>query len=569
MTVPALQREEILTALEHVLQWPEIFRSPQLGKFLSYIVHRTLDGDELSIKAYAIAVDVFGRSTDFDPQADPIVRVQARRLRALLDEYNQGPGLADAIQIHLPVGRYVPEFVSTTDTRQHTETPAARPARWSFAASWFTLAFIALGLSMTAYALAAWRPPHGSVDSTGAVQRPSISVVEFQDLAATSDMPPQVAGLAIELVTDLEQFGNIVVRYGGGGEANIDVGSLPTSDYELTGIVRVDQGMAQYSAILTDSRSSSVVWSHSLALPEDEAMAPNALDRVSRSLSLVLGSPRGPLHATARQYLASVALSGDQANAYLCRVLFDRYRETSGTREAERAYGCYISLPEVERESPAALAAVASLLVEQTGRSGAASPADREKIAIANLERALGLEPLSGFVWEQQGRLHERQGLLAPARADFITSLQLNPASVDALAAYARLLAFSGKLDEAERMARDAAERSPSPPAWYFGVPALLALRDEKYPQALAAAEFYAQSDRELGSILAIMAGQGEGDSAVVSRYLPQVLDLAAFRADGILPHLRERITDGALIDSIEVTLAEAGVPAEALNGPF
>ena len=93
MTDPAPQSEAILTALERLLAWPEIARSPQLGRFLAYIVQRTLDGNEQAIKAYSIAVDVFGRPADFDPQADPIVRVQARRLRALLDDYYSGPGI--------------------------------------------------------------------------------------------------------------------------------------------------------------------------------------------------------------------------------------------------------------------------------------------------------------------------------------------------------------------------------------------------------------------------------------------------------------------------------------------
>ena len=98
MTDPAPQREAILTALERLLAWPEISRSPQLGRFLAYIVRRTLEGNEQSIKAYSIAVDVFGRAADFDPQADPIVRVQARRLRALLDDYYRGPGVGEVMQ---------------------------------------------------------------------------------------------------------------------------------------------------------------------------------------------------------------------------------------------------------------------------------------------------------------------------------------------------------------------------------------------------------------------------------------------------------------------------------------
>lgn len=577
MSDPVPQREAILTALDRLLAWPEISRSPQLGKFLAYIVQRTLEGDEQAIKAYSIAVDVFGRPADFDPQADPIVRVQARRLRALLDEYYQGAGLGEVIQIHLPVGRYVPEFVAVPEPGEAAQPPPAPPARphwpgWNFSASWFVLALIAVSLAMTAYALNAWQRPTEPL--AGAVQRPTITVVEFQNLASEATPPPVVAGLAIELVTDLDQFGTIGTRYGGGGEANIAVSDLPTSDYILTGIVRKEGDAVQYSAILTDSRRNSVVWSHTLAVPADEAASGPVLDAVSQSLSLVLGSPRGPLHETARAFLASDASPDTEINPYLCRVLFDLYRESGGAEAARRASECYAALPDAERESAAVLAATASLTAEQPGAdapTGAAGSLGTERLqaAATSLERALGLDPINGFVWEQQARLHEAQGAVAAARADYSSAVQLNPASVDALAAYARLLALSGDLGEAEGMARAAAERSPDPPPWYHGVPALLALRDGDFERAMTCAELYATADRELGPILAIMAGQRSGDSSVVNRYLPQVLDVASFRAQGVLPRLRERIGDEQLMESIRLALVEAGVPPAALTTAF
>lgn len=573
---PMPPREAILTALERLLAWPEISRSPQLGKFLAYIVQRTLEGNEQTIKAYSIAVDVFGRAADFDPQADPIVRVQARRLRALLDDYYRGSGISEVMQIRLPVGRYVPDFVAVPEPGENIVEPMpprmrAPWPRWTFSASWFALAFIALGLAMTAYALSAWQ----RVDdvATGAVQRPTITVVEFQNLANAAMPSPVVAGLAIELVTDLEQFGNIGARYGGGGDTNIAVSNLPTSDYILTGIVRYDGDEVQYSAILTDSRSSSVVWNHTLAVPAGEATGHGVLDRVSQSLSLVLGSPRGPLHVAARRFLASDVSVGSEGNPYLCRLLFDLYRETGGAGEAERASSCYAALPEAEQGTAAVLAARASLIAEQ-GTGGPAGDGERgtmQRFAAAadNLEHAIGLDPISGFVWEQQARLRETQGQPALARADFSSAVQLNPASVDALAAYARLLALGGNLADAEAMARDAAEGSPSPPPWYQGVPALLALRDGDFDKAIACAELYAQADHELGPILAIMAAQRSGDRAVVNRYLPQVLDVASFRAQGVLPRLRKRIGDDALMDAIRSALIQAGVPPTALIRSF
>jgi tetratricopeptide (TPR) repeat protein/TolB-like protein len=566
-------REAILAALERLLGWSEIARSPQLARFLDYIVRRKLDGDEQTIKAYSIAVDVFGRGTDFDPQADPIVRVQARRLRGLLDDYYRGPGSEETTQISLPVGRYIPDFVDvsrvSTDLVVAVQPASAPSARLPL--TWYLLAVFALMTAMTAYATSKWGPDELVVESVASstVRRPSVGVVEFSNLSADANPAPQVAGLAIELVTDLEQSDNVDVRYDSAGATGMMRAELAPTDYVLTGIARNEGSMMRYSAILTERRTGGVAWSQSFSIPASEASGSGVLDRVSRAFTLVLGSPRGPLHAATREIIL-----GDVEPAstiYFCRALFDYYRETGAGADAERADRCFAALPDAERQNPIALAATASLLAEYGNPTvgGDMTPGERLRMAEANLDLAVGLNPLSGFVWEQQGRLREAMGEIDEARADYASSVQLNPANTDALAVFARLLAFSGNLDEAERMARDAAERSPNPPAWYHGVPALLDLRDGDFASALANAEIYAQADPELGAVLAIMAGQQQGDGALVSRHLNDVLALESFRDSGVLPRLSQRIRDMDLIDRIGAALAQAGVPQTSLNGAF
>ncbi len=55
-------------------------------------------------------MEVFGRAADYDAGADPVVRVEARRLRRKLAQYYAGGGSADPIEIHLPKGGYLPRF---------------------------------------------------------------------------------------------------------------------------------------------------------------------------------------------------------------------------------------------------------------------------------------------------------------------------------------------------------------------------------------------------------------------------------------------------------------------------
>jgi hypothetical protein len=77
--------EDVRAALDHIVT-SDVFRpSPQLSAFLSFVVDAVLNGTSDRIKGYTIGVEVLNRSKNFDPRIDPIVRVEAARLRRALD----------------------------------------------------------------------------------------------------------------------------------------------------------------------------------------------------------------------------------------------------------------------------------------------------------------------------------------------------------------------------------------------------------------------------------------------------------------------------------------------------
>jgi tetratricopeptide (TPR) repeat protein len=97
-------------ALARICASEELRGSPQLVAFLSFVVEAVLSGASSGIKAYAIGVQALGRSAGFDPQADPIVRVEATRLRRTLERYYARAGASDPVIIELPRGTYVPSL---------------------------------------------------------------------------------------------------------------------------------------------------------------------------------------------------------------------------------------------------------------------------------------------------------------------------------------------------------------------------------------------------------------------------------------------------------------------------
>lgn len=106
----ATSPDQARAALARVLGSEEFVSSPRLADFLRYVVETTLAGRADEIKGYTIAVEALGRPTSFDPQSDPIVRVEATRLRRSLERYYSGAGTGDAIEIVIPKGAYVPLF---------------------------------------------------------------------------------------------------------------------------------------------------------------------------------------------------------------------------------------------------------------------------------------------------------------------------------------------------------------------------------------------------------------------------------------------------------------------------
>ena len=110
---------DVRAQLETILASAVFSRSPHLRRFLAFIVEQALTGQGHTLKESVIAHELYGKGTDFDSGTDPVVRVDARRLRDKLREYYEGR--SDPVVISLPKGGYVPFFEG------NSATPSDRP----------------------------------------------------------------------------------------------------------------------------------------------------------------------------------------------------------------------------------------------------------------------------------------------------------------------------------------------------------------------------------------------------------------------------------------------------------
>ena len=122
--MPSVTAQAARQELETVVGSAGFADAGRLAPFLRFVVERTLAGEP--VKEAVIGVEVFRRPPDYDPRVDPIVRVEARRLRSRLAEYYEGPGAADPVVIQLPKGAYVPVFVAQGIAGQSPGCPANR-----------------------------------------------------------------------------------------------------------------------------------------------------------------------------------------------------------------------------------------------------------------------------------------------------------------------------------------------------------------------------------------------------------------------------------------------------------
>jgi adenylate cyclase len=105
--------EEARAELDRVLQSPDFPATPRNRRFLSFIVERTVNGQvggNGSVTAHEVATQVFGRAEDFNTMLDPIVRIEAGKLRRDLETYYLKSGRVNPLRIDVPRGSYGPAF---------------------------------------------------------------------------------------------------------------------------------------------------------------------------------------------------------------------------------------------------------------------------------------------------------------------------------------------------------------------------------------------------------------------------------------------------------------------------
>lgn len=155
---PVAEPDDFVQLVERIGASRHFRRAPRLRAFLEFVCRETLEGNQDNIHEHLIGHRVFGRSSNYDPTSDNIVRVEARELRKRLEAYFAGEGAAEPFRIRIPKGAYIPAFERFSDRPPQMSagevvslpaTPSGRGAHYRFLFSGLALlALLSAGLGL-------------------------------------------------------------------------------------------------------------------------------------------------------------------------------------------------------------------------------------------------------------------------------------------------------------------------------------------------------------------------------------------------------------------------------------
>ena len=99
-----------MALVDRIIATPPFSKSERLISFLLHVCRMEADGRSAEISEQEIGASVFGRSKNYDPSIDGIVRSHASRLRIRLDNYFDNEGNTEHVRLSIPRGAYVPIY---------------------------------------------------------------------------------------------------------------------------------------------------------------------------------------------------------------------------------------------------------------------------------------------------------------------------------------------------------------------------------------------------------------------------------------------------------------------------
>nr|WP_210273089.1 adenylate cyclase [Rhizobium sp. WYCCWR 11128] len=496
-TRPPPTHDDVRAQLERIVTSPQFPHIGRSAAFLTYAVEETLAGRADRIKGYSIAVEVFKRPNGFT-QDDPVVRIEAGRLRRVLERYYFTAGQRDPIRIDIPKGGYVPTFAwnnpiadnsdaedqSLPSERAYSLFPGLRRHMWAVALGLIVIVggtSALAGLTSIRFG-SIW--PFAAADITGS-DGPTLVIAPFANLGDGPQAELYTTGLTEELLTALPRFKEIKVF---GRETSR---SLPPevetsrirgelgARFLLAGGVRVSGSRVRVTARLLDTQTDEILWSQTY----DDNIGVRDLFTIQSDVANKVAT------AVAQPYgiMAQADVSNpppDDLGIYGCTLSFYTYRAELSIERHEEVRNCLESAVARYPSFATAWAMLSILYLDEdrfrfNRKPISSAPIDRSFQAA---RRAIQLDPgntraLQALMTALFFSQRVPEALQIGERA-----LATNPNDTELLGEFGTRVAMSGEWQRGAALLDRAIALNPAGGGYYRGTRALAAymLHDDK-----------------------------------------------------------------------------------------
>jgi adenylate cyclase len=485
--------DDILAQLERITASPEFPGGTRAAAFLRYVVEETLAGRGGRIKGYSLAIEVFGRDDTFT-QDDPVVRIEAGRLRRSLERYYLVGGKNDPVKIDVPKGGYVPAFSwnPAVPDLLGGQSPGLSPLTTS-TPSWrvnkTAIVSVAAGFVVFGSLAAVGLTFHSASRSeTTFPDRPSLVVAPFANLGDGANAQLYTTGLTEELLTALARFKEIKVF---GREtskslpSDVEASSVRNqlgARYLLAGGVRASGERLRVTARLLDTSDDEIVWSQVY----DNDLGSNDLfviqSDVARSVATAIAQPYGVMAQA-----EAADPPPDDTRAYKCTLRFYSYRDELSI-EAHADVRTCLEAAVARYPSYATAWAMLSIVYLDEGRfkfnskAGVEAPVQR---ALKAARRSIQIDAgnTRGLQALMMALFFDGQSIEAMRVGE--QALATNPNDTELMGEFGTRLALGGQWQRGAALLDEAIKLNPGGGGFYHGTRALAAYMLRDNPTAL------------------------------------------------------------------------------------
>jgi adenylate cyclase len=417
--------DKISHQLERMLSSPDFNATPQQAAFLKYVVDQALSGNAGLIKAYTVATDVFGRGPDFEQSIDPVVSIQASRLRRAIERYYLTAGQHDPIRIDIPKGTYVPAFSE--------QLPSYQP--------------IAAEQTVTARVMETW---------PAVLVRPPANLTDNQEDNYLS------IGLTTELAHALSHFKEIRVLKA--HHRNQESTPRKTDiDFIIDGNVRRDPAGIRVAIRLCDAKKGIQVWSGKYQGDFEAAKLISFQENVAAEVAVRVAGD----NALISKHLAGISRNKVVPELTTYEAML-RFWE-SDTRHTPQSYVRAIqALEHVLDQKPEcgqAWSMLAALYADNYGLEIVDLPTPLEKAA-EFAQSGVSLDPTNRRVRVILGHVRLMENKLQEARCEAETAYNLCPDSLMVLDAISWVIARAGEWERGVNWIKKAIKLNPYYRPW-------------------------------------------------------------------------------------------------------